>query len=187
MTTKLNNPTIETITAEISIVRIGNKQMTISVFNQLYEEKCWDEYYNVIYPVWGKTNREREYIIFQKDNELRKCELPKKIKMRNYGLFFWDFVSENKDEIHSIIPTNKKDWLGKNSVYYLFLLCDSNSYDNRFRIHEFTSYVPLAEPAVPENILKSLKANYEEYVSFIASNHNMIDYFNNQRQLFIAV
>lgn len=82
--TKLNQPHVNTLMAEINIVKIGNKQMTISVFNQLYEEDCYDEDSNIIYPIWGKVKREAEWVIFQKGNDLRKCLIPGIITINSF-------------------------------------------------------------------------------------------------------
>lgn len=78
MENKVTMPLISTLVAEIRIVKIGNKQMTISVFNQLYEEYCFDLEWNILYPIWGKVKRDYsiEYVIFQKGSDLRKMELP---------------------------------------------------------------------------------------------------------------
>lgn len=71
--------------------------MTISVFNQLYTEKCWDDEYNILYPIWGKANREEEYVIFQKGNELRKCTIPPKLRKIQFVESFIDYVQSKKD------------------------------------------------------------------------------------------
>ncbi len=57
---------------EISVLRVGNKQMTISVFNQLYEEKPFDQSYDLVVDLWGKVNRSDSYVIFKSDKGIRK-------------------------------------------------------------------------------------------------------------------
>jgi hypothetical protein len=104
MGTKISQPTVETITAELFVVKIGNKQMTISVFNQLYCEDCWDEEWNLVYPIWGKINRDGEYVIFQKGNDLRKCEMPKKWGKLNFSRQLIYFMQEHFSRIIESIP-----------------------------------------------------------------------------------
>jgi hypothetical protein len=47
MPDQLNKPIITISLLEIFVLRVGNKQMTISVFNQLYEEKPFDENFEI--------------------------------------------------------------------------------------------------------------------------------------------
>lgn len=97
MENKLSTPQITTLKAELRIVQIGNKQMTISVFKQLYEELCYDDNYRIIYPIWGKVNREEAiYCIFQKGNELRKMKLPEMFRLLDfYRLFTINVIEDN--------------------------------------------------------------------------------------------
>jgi hypothetical protein len=77
MKNKIATPQISTLRVDIRIIQIGNKQMTINVFKQLYEKKCWDNKFNIIYPIWGKVYyKDFEYVIFQEGNELRKIRIP---------------------------------------------------------------------------------------------------------------
>ncbi len=90
MKNEIKSPTISTLVAELRVVRIGNKQMTKAVFNQLYTSKLHDDDYNIIYPVWGKVydgfhnsiinfNKlgvVKEWIIFQNGNDLNKFLIP---------------------------------------------------------------------------------------------------------------
>jgi len=105
--TKLASPQITTLMAEINVVKIGNKQMTISVFNQLYEEKCFDENFNILYPIWGRVNREIEYVIFQKGSDLRKMPMPKKGPLYSFETSFVGNISVGNYGTH--IRINIKD------------------------------------------------------------------------------
>lgn len=53
----LHTPRISTLTIEVSVIKIGNNKMTLSVFDQLYQESPLDDNEKIIYPVWGKVNR----------------------------------------------------------------------------------------------------------------------------------
>lgn len=86
METKLNSPKITTLTVEISVIKIGNKQMTISVFNQLHTGVCFDENNNIIYPIWGRVNMKGvEYVIFQQGYELKKMRMIEEYTLYSYG------------------------------------------------------------------------------------------------------
>lgn len=73
MENKIVSPQISTLIAEINIIKIGNKQMTVSVFKQLYEQPFYDDNFNIIYPIWGIVKREGSYfVVFQVDSQLFK-------------------------------------------------------------------------------------------------------------------
>lgn len=82
----IESPKVESLTISVNVIRIGNKQMTLSVFNQIFEENPFDENNNIIYNIWGKINygkkdyeTSRIWVIFQKGDGLRKYGLPNKI------------------------------------------------------------------------------------------------------------
>ena len=117
MANKISQPTVATITAELNVVKIGNKQMTVSVYNQLYIENCWDKEYNILYPVWGKTNRDGEFVIFQKGNELRKCKIPSKWGKLNFNNHLIHYIKENREYFNKPISLNDPKREELNSLY----------------------------------------------------------------------
>lgn len=79
METIIKEPKISTLTIEVSVIKIGNNKMTLSVFDQLYNEICYDEYFKIKYPIWGKVKRKESVdVVFQKNNELKKMTIPDK-------------------------------------------------------------------------------------------------------------
>lgn len=73
----------EQLTVEVTVVKIGTKQITKSFFNQLYIDDIglWDDQYNILHDMWGKVNDNNiQWIIFRKDNTLRRCHFPFFIK-----------------------------------------------------------------------------------------------------------
>lgn len=81
----LHTPRISTLTIEVSVIKIGNNKMTLSVFDQLYQESPLDDNEKIIYPVWGKVNRSGDdYAIFIKNNELRKFLIPRKRHIKTF-------------------------------------------------------------------------------------------------------
>lgn len=106
MSNIISTPSISTILAELHVIQIGKKQMTISVFNQLYEsDKCYDDDLNIIYPIWGKINREIEWVIFQKNNELRKQEMPLRRKPQMYNYIFAKYIKDNHESRLNMTPS----------------------------------------------------------------------------------
>ncbi|MGH2496553.1 MAG: hypothetical protein ACRDIV_17785 [Ktedonobacteraceae bacterium] len=77
---------IKTAVIEVKVLQIGNRQFTLSVFDQLEEEPVIDpDTGKLCGTAWGRVNRhtnckeltkrdlEHLHIIWQKGNELRKC------------------------------------------------------------------------------------------------------------------
>jgi hypothetical protein len=72
---------IETCSVELRVVRVGKKQMTLSVFRQIREEDCFDDEFRVVGRPWGIVNYckchsghgEHHHVLWEQDGELRKC------------------------------------------------------------------------------------------------------------------
>lgn len=69
---------VSTVAVEIQIVRIGGKQMTLSVFDQVIEESILDKRATSLKgEAIGKIrNKSKWFVLWTKNGELRKCELP---------------------------------------------------------------------------------------------------------------
>ncbi len=78
--------TIQTATVEVKVMRIGKREMTLSVFRQLQEEPIIDEQTGKLTgEPWGRVNyhpdkgctdsHEHEHVIWQKGNELRRARV----------------------------------------------------------------------------------------------------------------
>lgn len=177
MATKLSNPEISTITAELNVIQIGNKQMTIAVFNQLYCEDCWiDEQFRILYPIWGKVKRDDEWVIFQKGNDLRKCRIPKKCATVEWGAFLGVHLNTNRDYLNKLIFKGTRPERSNGDLFRLWIHIN----ENRFFPENLTSYIP-------QDFKSQAEENYREITSLIAAQHKMVDELNNSRQIFIAV
>ena len=181
MTTKISQPTVETITAELFVIKIANKQMTVSVYNQLYIEDCWDKEWNILYPVWGKTNREGEYVIFQKGNDLRKCQIPSMWGKLDYSDELVRYIKGNSSEISKTIPNtrsnpNEKYWL-LNQIMYLHVPIHSLG---KIKFEEAVS-------VLDEKFLNEFKAEFKRRSWLYEKHDKMTNELKNYRQLFIAV
>ncbi len=86
MENNIKEPKITTMSIDVKVIRIGNKQMTKAVFNQLYTERLWDDDFNVLFPIWGKVHDgDLEYAIFQKEDSLKKARIDFVSKTLNNG------------------------------------------------------------------------------------------------------
>lgn len=184
--TTLSSPTVTTITAELHVIKIGNKQMTISVFNQLYDEECWDKNYNITNPIWGKVLRDNiEYIIFQKGSELRKTELPGRRTKQGYEEYLsrsmkWE---ELKQEIEVHLKAAKPELKGLvdniRSLMYarVFLLKE------KLLVETILIDMDLFYPQTSQR----WKENYRIYCSNTDKYNKMVTELESSTQLFIAV
>jgi hypothetical protein len=190
MTSKITTPTVATITAELNVVKIGNKQMTISVFNQLYQENCWDEEYNILYPIWGKTNRDGQYVIFQKGTELRKSEIPRQANPLRFIDHFLDFLQSKNLEI-ATTRLNENSFIKDCWERY-----DLNTY--KLKIQKISTWADrkylVDEDIVNRVILNmdnELKKEHQELFNkalwLSQKRVKMIESLHNSQQLFIAI
>lgn len=183
--TTIAQPIIETITAEISVVKIGNKQMTISVFNQLYEEEAWDKSYNILYPIWGKTNRDKEYVIFQKGTELRKCVIPEIVQSLDYFEELIYFIITCPD-IMKECNLNKSPLSKVEDDLRLLLYCHNDPFSkilNAFGRERIEKTFEL----IPENIMLRFRENFRKEMGEREQYIKMLRELAVCRQLFIAV
>jgi hypothetical protein len=83
-----NEASIQTATVDVKVIRIGQRQMTLSVFRQLKKEALidWDvdeRVYQLRGQPWGLVNYcpgcckqyEHLHVVWQKDNELRRASV----------------------------------------------------------------------------------------------------------------
>jgi hypothetical protein len=184
MSTKITQPMVETITAELYVVKIGNKQMTVSVYNQLYIEPCHDKDFNIIYDIWGKTNRDEEYVIFQKGNELRKMKIPRKNKIIPLLKCQWIFL-KYEDDLQKIISSYNYKFVemtdDERSNYIL-----ANEVKNFLR-YDFTILTPEAFEIIGSDYIDIIQHEYQKYLNETIQFNKMVDQLNAARQLFIAV
>lgn len=209
MKNKLSTPQISTLMAEIRILKIGNKQMTISVFKQLYESSCYDEKYNILFPIWGKVKREdNEFVIFQKGSELNKMIIPKKQKVYSFEYSFYACFSDHYhteyghiiNSIDEILnKSNQNDFFnGRYKEKYLFKdnevkWFNSKMPNNQQEVHLYNfknenDVIELLKLNLfSEAEISKIKNEYRIERSLVEAQHKMIDELNNAQQLFIAV
>lgn len=192
MATNILQPKVETITAELFVVKIGNKQMTVSVYNQLYYEECWDKEWNIVFPVWGKTNRDGEHLIFQKGNDLRKCRMPKNWEKLNFDNELINFIKEHKERIKLTMPSQ-----------YMLVIRElpeeekekASAYDLLLRItYEYNPINTITKAELEKALsvlddvfLCEFKEIFQKRNWLYEKHEKMVDELKNSRQLFIAV
>lgn len=173
MNNVIQQPRISTLTVEISVIKIGNNKMTLSVFDQLYESEPHDQFCNLIHSIWGKVNRSgADYVVFQKDNELRKWKIPRKEHT-------WGFES-------SIEQTISSKFISKG----YFLTSASNTYDSLKKQKQHVHSIYTVSQFM--NILSDDQRNeiideYNRHVCYTKLYNEMIDKLKESNQLFIAV
>lgn len=172
MNTDLKQPHITTLTIEVSVVKIGNNKMTLSVFDQLYSSKPYDDFYKIIYPIWGKVKRpEYEYVIFQKDNELRKMMIPDK-----KDIFSFD-ESLRKSTVHS--GGYGIDLVSARLLFNSWLSQPGNSYAPDIHMKFFDS--------LNEGHRNIIIDEYNNKANPLKTFNEMVDLLTKSNQLFIAV
>lgn len=206
MATKISSPIISTLMAELNVVKIGNKQMTISVFNQLYTDKCYDDDFNILYPIWGKVKREEEWIIFQKGNDLRKQRMPSMIKCSQYKDVCKSVIVENKNLILSTETIKKKDEEYKklnNDRLSITKQIEAMNNQQKFMetnknyamLHRilYASYSPqkeeldLALTIIEEKLLNNINDECRNRLAKEKKGYEMMSELHNSKQLFIAI
>jgi len=183
MKNKLELPHISTLKAELSVVKIGNKQMTISVFKQLYNEKCYDEKFNIIYPVWGKVLRDDiEYVIFQKGDELRKCEIPILLtKIMSKKDIYYRYFDGNHNGHWGVyidfvnLMDNYETQLIEKGILRYTVFGSSNEFEIKFM------------NSLTNSQLEQLDKVYKQCLPLRLNRNLMVEELHKSRQLFIAV
>ena len=199
MKNEIKSPTISTLVAELRVVRIGNKQMTKAVFNQLYASNPYDNNYDIIFPIWGKVKGDWnpyegkfiEYIIFQKGEDLNKFKIPnpkdnpKSIKEFLY--YDWlnrDWFYKSYKTLYSRtvlqITEERELHLGK-------IITDPDHYsrDETSLLRDFV--YDFAKTHFPNDDWKIFENDFTKYHSAIIAYNKMVKTLQNAPQLFIAV
>lgn len=78
----IKEASISTLSVELKAIHVNAKQMTLSVFRQIQEEKCFDENFDLLGNAWGTINyfwdkcpQDNDtvlHIVWQKGDELRR-------------------------------------------------------------------------------------------------------------------
>lgn len=181
MSIKLSSPKVDTVLSEIDVVKIGGKQMTISVYNQLYQEQCWDKDYNILYDILGKINRNGEFVIFQKGNVLRKCKIPKKEKPLTAKEAFIKLIKDNESVMkYGVEMSPDKQIMKKILNLQLFEITNKHI--------EILMNGIKKSPRIKTDILGSLfEKKHDEHLFKVEKQNKMVDELQNTKQLFIAL
>jgi hypothetical protein len=193
MSVEIENASINSVQVSINVVKIGQKQMTQAVFNQLYEEKPWDDYYNITQFLWGKVNyKGTDYIVFQSDNELRKYEIPKKIEVLNFMNYF-RVTAEKVINRPKVVELMFDDALSesqralckriKDAIDTLPNIRGKFMYEDASEIVSLEDFEAVMEANSFKETLEKAKAKKwwdEKY-------NSLVNELNSQKQLFIAV
>lgn len=191
MKNKIKSPTISTLVAELRVVRIGNKQMTKAVFNQLYASKPHDDNYNIVYPIWGKVKLEGEWVIFQNGNDLNKFYIPKPHEGNPYN---------ETDYLYNMYLSTK--WFIEAYKHINNGSSILNIDDEEFDVRDCRDYAGCKRD-VPDKIKdfiysfcsqhfspdtsKDFNKDFFEYSSKFIAYNKMVEALQNAPQLFIAV
>jgi len=187
MKANYEQPTITTVSIEVKVLRIGNKQMTLSVFDQLYEESPCDSYedelYEIAHPIWGKVRRKDEnFVIFEKNGELRKYKMWGREQVYSFEGAVYFTVTRQLDHYDSdfFFPDWKKLYDLKthsrnlpDSFYY-------DSYGKANRVKWFLSQLT-------EEELTSMQDQFNKALSSTNAWNNFQDILSKSEQIFIAV
>lgn len=172
MNNVIQQPRVSTMTVEISVIKIGNNKMTLSVFDQLYTGKPYDEYFKIIYPIWGKVNRSGDdYVIFQINNELRKIKIPRELDLYDFEESLRKSTTNSSGFGFYLRSANVrfKDWIKEPGNYYFS--------DVHLKFMDSLT-------DVDKNIIMD---EYNQTSDKIKSFNDMIDKLRSSNQLFIAV
>jgi len=191
MSVEIENASINSVQVSINVVKIGHKQMTQAVFKQLYIGEPWDNYYNITEFLWGKVNyKGADYIVFQSENELRKCRIPRKRSSFSFINYCWAYASEKinwmklEDEFRNGNPSEAKkasmeraetELRKKNSVFP-----KKHKFNNDFSLNDLQQIMEEQQyqAAVEED--KNEKWWDDKW-------NSLVNELNSQKQLFIAV
>jgi len=81
--TRAEEANIKTATVTINQIQVNGRKMTLSVFRQIMRESIIDDNHSLKGIPWGQVNyfwKENEgdvHVLWQRDNELRRCPLTK--------------------------------------------------------------------------------------------------------------
>ena len=197
METTLDQPRISTVMVEIKVIKIGNSKMTLSVFDQLYEDECYDSKTSkILYPVWGKVNRKDhgEYVIFLADNELRKMKIPRQARYET----FEDCVQYSVDKLRGsnvdyrprgyllqtikVLYEEKKEAISKeqSKIWH-------EAVDNRIPMEHSKSYELAFLKTLTSDELDAVQDEYNRDFNATKQYNKMIGTLLQSNQLFIAV
>lgn len=187
----LNEPTINIRPMEISVLRVGNKQMTISVFNQLYEEKPFDQNFNIHAELWGKVNRNDSYLIFKTTAGIRKYnirEFDRPIRANKLSVSIWKALAirEKSFELDQIGRKLRDYYSDKeseeDSIYGYITQLTTDPY---FKSDE--RYIALLEQGLYGDFKIEVQNEYNLGIEKLNKRNALIEVFEKLPQLFIAV
>lgn len=186
---QFDNKEIQVRQLEISVLRVGNKQMTISVFNQLYEQKPFDSDYNLTNELWGKVNRDGNYVIFNTEEGIRKFN----ISSFNHSLHANDF----SDSIGKALAKKERSFElehMKSKLYNYFSDLDDESHISELLYQLSLDHGDLhpADYHVFSNALygdfrAEIEIEYNEGIKRLQRRNELVHVFAQLPQLFIAV
>jgi len=114
MSVKIESPRIETCTVSVNVIKIGKKQMTLSVFDQLIEDKPFNSDLELNSNLWGFVKRKDKgrkrfskdvfYLVFSKNESLFKwCFDPSEIPFVQ-NLIGWYNFDYSMIDSYKVIP-----------------------------------------------------------------------------------
>jgi hypothetical protein len=195
METILNQPRISTLMVEIKVIKIGNSKMTLSVFDQLYYDFPYNDDSKIIYPVWGKVHRSSDnYVIFIKNNELRKHIIPSKRHFQTFEIAVHYSTDGNEGVWHlktvqKIYKEKKKWWdtMSYEDKVEFFKKTGSGNYWSGFPFETTSTNVKKFLDELTEEERDQVIDEYNTCVKNCKTYNDMIDQLNAANQLFIAV
>jgi len=192
MSVEIENASINSVQVSINVVKIGQKQMTQAVFNQLYEEKPWDSYYNITEFLWGKVKHKgTDYIVFQSENELKKCAIPKKRETFSFMVYFRKNVFLEFDDLWLIREINSQR--PKSEIYQNSL----EKIDKEFKKIKRGGYMDAKfgsdfslgdfEQVLEKNLYEKISHKAKSDKWWDEKYNSLVNELHSQKQLFIAV
>jgi anthranilate/para-aminobenzoate synthase component I len=165
--------------------------MTQAVFKQLYNGQPWDYYYNITEFLWGKVNyKGADYIVFQSENELKKCRIPRKGWSFSFINYCWDYASKKidwmklKHELRNGNPSEAKkasmertqtELRKKHSIYP-----KKHKFENDFSLNDLQQIMEEKQYQTAVEEAKNEKWWDDKW-------NSLVNELNSQKQLFIAV
>ncbi len=192
MANEVNDATLKIQPMEISVLKVGNKQMTISVFNQLYEEKPYNQEFEIVAELWGKVNRGDDFVVFKTERGVRKfnCkhyyrELPANalgesiakaldnnehsFELNHFRRQLLDFYNDQKWDL----------------PYSLETALDLITCEPRYRVNR--DFWVDFERSLSGEFREAVEKEYQKGLDLLAKRNSLVPVFAQLQQLFIAV